>query len=227
MPQVIGLAVLVGAGIGLWRSGMLDKFIKPSAATNNTAGTSTPSTPAKTDPAKTSGTEMASVTPTPDPSMIPTAPEDGREKIFALEDPVWESPTKGPAIEAKYLAPGAQAVISIRLAALLKHPEGEKLTDGGVTGGLGSWLRETLPKSVGLTGDKIEQVVISLLDNGACAAESRLLGAHDRTGCFRSADRRLGQSCREDGRRQEVLCQGRHGLLHPGIRRAAAVFHRP
>ena len=164
MPQVIGLALVVGVGIGLWKAGMLDKFIKPSAATNNTAGTSTP---AKTEPAKTAGTEMASATATPEPPTIPTAPEDSREKIFALKEPVWESPTKGPAIEAKYLAPGAQAVISIRLAALLKHPEGEKLTDGGVTGGLGTWLRETLPKSVGLTGDKIEQVVISLLDNGA------------------------------------------------------------
>jgi hypothetical protein len=187
-PLIIGVLLLAGGAAALHFSGALQKILdktkgtggtavasqtKPAAGTpaNKTAPPAKGATPDKgtVTPGQTPGmgdSAMASNTSTP-PNVAGTEADDPREKIYALKDPVWESPTKGAPIDAKYLAPGAQAIIALRAADLAKHPEGEKLFDHAVTGHLGDWFREELPKIAGLPLEKIEQVVISLLDGGA------------------------------------------------------------
>ncbi len=186
LPLVVGLLLLVGGGAALHFSGASQKFIDKLKAPSNTAAASGTQTPAATKtttappagtPAQTGGTPPATNAANPNDTAMaantgatppPTAtPADARETIYALKDDVWASPTSGAALDAKYLAPGAQAIIALRPADLVKHPEGEKLFDHAVTGHLGDWVRDELPKIAGLPLEKIEQVVISVLDGGA------------------------------------------------------------
>lgn len=180
---LIMVVLLIGGVAGLYFTGKLDRFIKRGSAVAKggaAAGTKTPPTtpPAATGAATSTpaATEMAKVDPAKandaakkaaEATAALSAPEDPREKIVPIKDPVWESPTKGAPLEPKYLISGAQAIIALRPAQLMKNPESEKLLDSSVTGNLGAWIREGLPKELGLPLEKLDQVVISVLDNGA------------------------------------------------------------
>lgn len=46
----------------------------------------------------------------------------------------------------------------------MKQPEFEHLADAKVLGPIGSWLTTTLPTITGMTNDKIDQLLIGILD---------------------------------------------------------------
>ncbi|MBL8829346.1 MAG: protein kinase, partial [Planctomycetaceae bacterium] len=186
MPLVFGVLLLAGGGAALHFSGALQKILDKVKSPGNTAvasstqtpaGTKTTTIPATGTPAKTGGTTPAVTPANPNDTAMAAntagttppsgTPADARETIYALNEDVWATPTTGAPLDAKYLAPGAQAIIALRPAELVKHAEGEKLFDHAVTGHLGDWVREELPKIAGLPLEKIEQVVISVLDGGA------------------------------------------------------------
>src|SRR3954469_18440504 len=48
-------------------------------------------------------------------------------KVAANTEPLWESPTSGHPLNLGYLSPGAQIIAVLRPAALLAHPEAEKI----------------------------------------------------------------------------------------------------
>lgn len=86
-----------------------------------------------------------------------------------LGPPLWESPTSGEPIDLAYLPPGVQIVFAIRPAALVTHPEGNKLLDA-----LGKWaeyLRKDLVEFAGTSLNNIERVSVGLLDNSPNAPQ--------------------------------------------------------
>ncbi len=80
-----------------------------------------------------------------------------------LGPPLWESPTAGEPIDLSYLPPGVQIVFAIQPAALVAHPEGNKLLDA--LGKWGDYLREDLVEIAGTELTNIDRVSIGLLDN--------------------------------------------------------------
>jgi hypothetical protein len=55
----------------------------------------------------------------PEADISPLVDDDGKT--------LWESPTNGRPLALGYLSPGAQIIVALRPAALLKHAEGEKI----------------------------------------------------------------------------------------------------
>ena len=77
---------------------------------------------------------------------------------------IWQSPTSGEPLNLAYLAPGAQAILALRPAELVQHPEWERLSDARTLGALSGWLTADLPKAAGTGLANIESVVVGLLD---------------------------------------------------------------
>ena len=77
---------------------------------------------------------------------------------------IWQSPTSGEPLNLAYLAPGAQAILALRPAELVTHPEWERLSDARTLGALAGWLTADLPKAAGTGLANIESVVVGLLD---------------------------------------------------------------
>ncbi|HUY33466.1 MAG TPA: serine/threonine-protein kinase [Pirellulales bacterium] len=88
----------------------------------------------------------------------------GMEPINGVDQPIWQSPTSGKPLDLAYLAAGAQVVLAVRPAALVKHAEWEKLKDPRTLGQLSGWLTAELPKYAGTPLENIDQVIIGLLD---------------------------------------------------------------
>ena len=64
------------------------------------------------------------------PSHPPAKRHSTREKPPLVDDDgktLWVSPTHGSPLDLAYLSPGAQIIAVLRPAALLQHPEGEKV----------------------------------------------------------------------------------------------------
>lgn len=77
---------------------------------------------------------------------------------------IWQSPTAGEPLNLAYLAPGAQAILALRPAELVSHPEWEKLSDARTLGTLAGWLTADLPKAAGTKLENIDSVIVGLLD---------------------------------------------------------------
>lgn len=71
---------------------------------------------------------------------------------------LWVSPTKGGPLDLAYLAPGAQIIVAIRTADVLRNSEGEKIFHG--LGSIGQQLAANLQSTIPLSFDAIEQLVI-------------------------------------------------------------------
>jgi hypothetical protein len=71
---------------------------------------------------------------------------------------LWVSPTHGPAVDLAYLSPGAQIIAVLRPAALLKHPEGEKVR--AALGPAGQKEIERIEQLIGLRLDDVERLVV-------------------------------------------------------------------
>jgi serine/threonine protein kinase len=92
-------------------------------------------------------------------------PVEPLEPIWTPDGAMWSSPTHGKPIDVAFLAPGSEAVIVLRPADLLKHPQGELLLDPKVLGPLAEWVRTELPAMSGASLENIVQVVIGLLES--------------------------------------------------------------
>ena len=73
---------------------------------------------------------------------------------------MWASPTVGQAARSGVSAPGADVIVALRPADLLRHPEGERLLDPRTSGELGTWIGERLPALVGAPLEGVDQVLI-------------------------------------------------------------------
>jgi hypothetical protein len=80
---------------------------------------------------------------------------------------MYDSPTAGKPLNLAHLVPSVQMIIALRPAELVKQPEFEHLADAKVLGSLGAWLTTTLPTISGVTNDKIEQLLIGVLDGAS------------------------------------------------------------
>ena len=87
------------------------------------------------------------------------------EPIQSIGATIWQSPTSGEPLDLAYLAPGAQAILALRPAELMAHPEWEKLSDERTLGTLAGWLTVDLPKAAGTGLDNIESVIVGLIDD--------------------------------------------------------------
>jgi serine/threonine-protein kinase len=85
-------------------------------------------------------------------------------EIQSLGDPIWNSPTSGPALDLRYLAPGTEVIVALRPAELLAHPDGgEKLLEA--VGPLGQWLKTEFVNLAGVEPARVEQLVVGFADS--------------------------------------------------------------
>jgi hypothetical protein len=78
------------------------------------------------------------------------------EQSSAIDDDgrtLWISPTSGNPLDLAFLSPGAQVVVSMRPAAFLRHPEGEK-----VLAALGPRGKAAVDSIVRITGVQLEEM---------------------------------------------------------------------
>ena len=87
------------------------------------------------------------------------------ETVVGLEEAMWASPTRGLPLDLKYVAPGADLLIALRPADLLRHPEAEKLLDGRTTGFLGKFVSADLKALLHGPLSDVAQVVVAVLDS--------------------------------------------------------------
>jgi eukaryotic-like serine/threonine-protein kinase len=173
----LGLILILG-GIGgylLWPT-LAGDGNQPAKGATKQPGTAT----AAVSPGKSPGEKKpAKINLSNDPPADPNA-----EKLLAVDEPVWQSPTKGQPLDLKYLPPGTQVYIALRPAEILKHPEGPKVIEG--LGPLGNLAFEALKTVPGLVVENVEQVVFGLGEGGphsppAVSMQIRTVGAFDET----------------------------------------------
>jgi hypothetical protein len=151
LVMIVTLGVAMGAFIGLGGKGMIDdELAKPS--------------PAEVQKAAESAAALVAAHPVPEPP--PAKPAAPLEPIWTPDGKMWSSPTHGKPIDVAFLAPGPEAVIVLRPADLLKHPQGERLLDPKVLGPLAEWVRTQLPAVSGTSLENIVQAVVGVLESG-------------------------------------------------------------
>jgi serine/threonine-protein kinase len=87
-----------------------------------------------------------------------------KEPIQGIGQPIWQSPTRGEPLDLAWLPPGAQVILALRPAELVQQGEWDKLIDKRTGGLVSQWASDDLPKSTGKTLDRLETVVVGLLD---------------------------------------------------------------
>jgi eukaryotic-like serine/threonine-protein kinase len=126
---------------------------------------------AKDQPASEGG-ELAGINPTEPPgeAISPAADklaspaQPATENIKSIDDPIWQSPTAGGPVDLRWLPPGSEAVLALRLADLADQPEWEKLIDPKTLGGMSNWLTADVPRWTGMPLAGLEMLTVSLLD---------------------------------------------------------------
>jgi len=93
-------------------------------------------------------------------NVKPAIPPDA-EIITALGEDVWQSPTKGKALELNYLPAGVQIFVALRPADLLAHEEGPRVL--AALGPFGEFVQSQLQALSGTAPENIEQAVFGLL----------------------------------------------------------------
>ncbi|HEV3025039.1 MAG TPA: serine/threonine-protein kinase, partial [Pirellulales bacterium] len=106
----------------------------------------------------------AAANPSPEESAAEPVVEPAMEAITSIGELIWEPPTSGQPLDLAYLAPGAQVVVAVRPAALMKHAEWEKLADPRTLGTVSRWLTADLREQAGTPLENIELAIIGLID---------------------------------------------------------------
>lgn len=165
--NLIGLVVVLGilVVVGVIFRGKIMEFVNPPETAEKPAS-ATPSATATKPVATATAKPSATVAAAPARSLYPK-----RDEIGAIgTDPMYDSPTAGKPLNLAHLVPGVQMIVALRPAELVKQPEFEHLADSKVLGSLGAWLTTTLPTITGVTNDKIDQLLIGILDGAAADA---------------------------------------------------------
>lgn len=173
---VVLVAALAGGGIYFaTRSGSTDEA---PAHPGDASKTATPTTSGTTPPAASSATGATArpqnTTPAASPSGTSPAatatpastPTAVKEPIWALDASqlMWPSPTSGKPIDLKYAALGAQMIVVLRPAEILKQPETANLLDARVIGTLADAFHTQLPALAGVELANMEQAIVGVLD---------------------------------------------------------------
>ncbi|MGE0606392.1 MAG: serine/threonine protein kinase [Pirellulales bacterium] len=85
------------------------------------------------------------------------------ERLMALDEDVWRSPTHGQPLDLAYFPSGVKAYIALRPAEILKHEQGSLVLSS--LGPAGELLRDTLKSMSGLPPENIEQATLGLVDS--------------------------------------------------------------
>ena len=157
-----GLAVIVG-GILLLNNLSSDRPGPPEvAAVDRTLADPTPQSPME---------PFVEQPPRQAPESSPSPRETGGSSTVAREATIpddgqslWASPTSGAPLSLNYLPPGPQIFLAVRPAALLVHPEGDKLQ--AALGPRGLQYLDQLKRITGFSAEEIEQVVVGLQAGG-------------------------------------------------------------
>jgi hypothetical protein len=86
--------------------------------------------------------------------------DENAERLMALDEPVWQSPTQGKPLDLKYLPPGAQVYVALRPAEILRHPEGPKVLEG--LGPMAELAMGSIQSLSSVEPDKVEQAIFGL-----------------------------------------------------------------
>jgi hypothetical protein len=87
---------------------------------------------------------------------VETVPDDGIS--------LWASPTAGPPLPTDYIASGAQLILAVRPANILRHPDGDQLLPA-----LGPWgdiAAHAVKDATGLDLNQVDQVLLVIHDGG-------------------------------------------------------------
>lgn len=148
VAAIMAMLLAVGGAVYWFQSG----GTTPTAATSGS------------DPASQDGASHGAASPSGGAGSSDTSEAAITPMIRSpLGPPLWESPTLGEPLDLSYLPPGVQIVFSLRPAAMIAHPEGDKLIDA--LGPWGDYLRKDLVDAAGVPLANIEQATIGLLDN--------------------------------------------------------------
>lgn len=128
---------------------------------------------APTDVAGTAATDAAQAQRTAAVDTISSA--EASEAITPLEGTMWASPTHGPPLDLKYLAPGAEVIVALRPSQFAGKPETEKLLDPRTLGFLGEFVAQQLPALAGAPLSEIDTAVIGVLDSASGAPRLSLV----------------------------------------------------
>ncbi|HEV3003788.1 MAG TPA: protein kinase, partial [Pirellulales bacterium] len=133
---------------------------------NSLDGQSSPSSQDSTASVDAKGADgsNAAANPSPEESAAEPVVEPAMEAITSIGELIWEPPTSGQPLDLAYLAPGAQVVVAVRPAALMKHAEWEKLADPRTLGTVSRWLTADLREQAGTPLENIELAIIGLID---------------------------------------------------------------
>lgn len=159
------LGVIAGAVVLLsavaWYLGTQQETIEKKPGTVETAGATSP----EKDASAIDDDETDHDSNSLDAHVADTAAA-GKEPIQSIGERtgIWQSPTEGEPIDLAWLPPGVQAIVALRPAELTQQSEWEKLSDQRTLGAVSQWLTDDLPKTTGQTLDKIETVLVGLLD---------------------------------------------------------------
>ena len=87
------------------------------------------------------------------------------ESVVGLDATMWASPTHGQPLDLKYLAPGAEIIVALRLAELTRNAETQKLLDPRTTGALGQFLAKDIVELVATPLEGIDRLLVGVLDS--------------------------------------------------------------
>lgn len=93
-------------------------------------------------------------------NVKPAIPPDA-EIITALDEDVWQSPTKGTPLDLSYLPAGTQMFVALRPADILAHEEGPRVL--AALGPFGEFAWQQLAALAGTPPENVEQAVFGLL----------------------------------------------------------------
>jgi len=91
----------------------------------------------------------------PPAAILPASSVDDESDSEIIDDghTMWASPTKGPPLVLANLPPGVELILALRPAALLAHPEGEK-----ILAALGPWGAEAVRAAEQATGKPLRDI---------------------------------------------------------------------
>lgn len=157
--MLVIVAVVGGVGF-VFRQKIMDLVSPKETAVAPAKPTATATAPAATAPK-----------PTATAPVVVASQYPKRDQIGAIgTDPMFDSPTAGKPLNLAHLPRGVQLIAALRLADIAKHPEAEHLLDEKVSGALGPWLKTGLAAVTGVPNDKVEQLLVGVLDGPSADA---------------------------------------------------------
>ncbi|MBI2824956.1 MAG: protein kinase [Planctomycetia bacterium] len=121
---------------------------------------------ATADLADNAGTPSGNAAPdVQEPPARTAAKAPAADGAVALSGTMWASPTQGAPLDLAYMPPGAEVIVALRPAELLRHAEGAKLLDPRTIGPMAQWFNGDLAAAAGVPLAEIEQALVAILNS--------------------------------------------------------------